>query len=83
MGPDTEVGLHQGVGPDMMVLRLGQVEYQPSWEERCNTEDSHLELYSMLEDPEENYNLAGADGMEELVQELSGRLRRGWRGEAR
>ena len=65
------------------MLRLGEMEYQPSWEERCNDEDFHLELYSMVEDPEENTNLAREDGMEELVEELSARLRRGWRGEAK
>jgi len=65
------------------IQRLGELEYLPSWEERCNDEDFHLELYSMVEDPEENTNLAREDGMEELVEELSARLRRGWRGEAK
>ena len=60
---------------------MGGLAYQPNWEERCRGEgEFNQELYSVEEDPEENSNLVLGDELQEVVEELSRRLREGWRG---
>ncbi len=39
-----------------------------------------LELYDLIEDPQENVNRVEEPGNEALIRELSGRLKKGWRG---
>jgi len=38
------------------------------------------ELYDLIEDPQENVNRVEEPGNEALIRELSGRLKKGWRG---
>jgi len=61
--------------------KLGGLEYRPNWEESCRHGDNR-ELYDLLVDPEENRNLAAEPDMQLPVEELSARLRAGWRAEA-
>ena len=62
------------------LLRLGGLAYQPNWMERCRGEgEFNQELYSVEQDPEENSNLVLGEGLQQVVEELSSRLREGWR----
>ena len=55
-------------------------DYAPKWEEACWAE-FHTELYNLREDPEENRNIVTNEDLTSIVEELSFRLRRGWRDE--
>ena len=59
---------------------MGGPAYQPNWGEVCSGEEEfNQELYSVEEDPEENSNLAREEELLEVVEQLSARLRGGWR----
>ena len=53
------------------------VSYEPEWDNPCD----HSELYDLENDPKENINVHKIPEYEEIVLELSTRLRAGWRNE--
>ena len=62
----------------VMIEVLGGHDYEPRWEQACSNE-FHPELYNLLEDPEESRNIVRSDGYTGVVEDLSKRLRSGWR----
>ena len=57
------------------ITYLGDNAYLPDWENSMDWP----ELYSMVEDPGENVNLARVEEYREVVDQLSQQLRAGWR----
>jgi len=57
------------------ITYLGENAYLPDWENAMDWP----ELYSMVEDPGENVNLARVGQYKEVVEQLSQQLRAGWR----
>jgi len=57
------------------ITYLGGHDYIPDW----NTKKDDAELYSLSDDPQENVNLALDPLYAEVVNELSQKLRAGWR----
>jgi len=57
------------------ITYLGDNAYLPDWENAVDWP----ELYSMVEDPGENVNLARVGEYKEVVEQLSQQLRAGWR----
>ena len=57
------------------ITYLGDNAYLPDWENSMDWP----ELYSMVEDPGENVNLARVGEYKEVVEQLSQQLRAGWR----
>ena len=57
------------------ITYLGDNAYLPDWENSMDWP----ELYSMVEDPGENVNLARVEQYKEVVDQLSQQLRAGWR----
>ena len=57
------------------ITYLGDNAYLPDWENSMDWP----ELYSMVEDPGENVNLARVEEHKEVVEQLSQQLRAGWR----
>ncbi|KAK6176457.1 hypothetical protein SNE40_014742 [Patella caerulea] len=53
---------------------IGEPEYKPNWKKLYG-----VELYDHSNDPEENYNRANDPSYSSLKQQLSAKLRRGWR----
>ena len=53
------------------------VSYEPEWGRPC----THAELYNLKKDPKENRNVYNDPEYEEIILELSLRLRAGWRAE--
>jgi len=53
----------------------GHHNYSPDW----STRKGNPELYSMIDDPQENFNVAGELAYAEIVTELSKMLQAGWR----
>ena len=56
---------------------LGGHNYEPDWENSCDWP----ELYNLETDPEENVNIARNNENGDFVEEMSKRLRAGWRNE--
>jgi len=57
------------------VTHLGGADYQPDWENQRDWP----ELYNLIDDPQENWNLARQSDYSQVLQELSSQLRAGWR----
>ena len=53
------------------------VSWKPLWNKPCD----HSELYDLVNDPRENHNLYNDQEYEEVILELSERLKKGWRNE--
>jgi len=64
------------------INKLGGLEYEPNWMESCRHGDFR-ELYNLVEDPEENRNLAVNPDFDVQIAILSERLHAGWRAEAK
>jgi len=62
----------------VMIEVLEGHDYEPRWEQACRNE-FHYELYNLLEDPEENRNVARDESYGLTVVVLSDMLRSGWR----
>merc|ERR1712223_1528359 len=55
------------------------IDQEPDWERPAE----HPELYDLTSDPWETVNLYKREDLSQVREELSARLRIGWRGEAR
>ena len=53
----------------------GNHNYQPAWDNQCD----FGELYDLVNDYQENVNLYRDNRYGEVVEELSDKLRQGWR----
>ena len=59
------------------IKALGGHNYEPEWDRSCDW----AELYNLDADPKENVNIAREDEYKEVVEQMSQRLRGGWRHE--
>jgi len=63
------------------IKELDGEDYEPVWESPCDCEGAPcgVELYDLANDSLENVNISNDEMNEELILELSKRLRDGWR----
>ena len=57
------------------ITYLGGNDYEPNWDEQKD----HPELYDLVNDPEENYNLYNDQDYVQIKNQLRKKLRAGWR----